>query len=116
VKDFRIEISNNGVSIKTRRERTVYDIDGNPIVINEGYQRKALGVGDFETTAEFTSAVNDLSTELFGNRLSAKVAETAILLDDRDGIKSAHSAKVAALKAQIKTLKAEVATLKGGGL
>ena len=64
-------------------------------------------MADFETTAEFTSAVNDLSTELFGNRLSAKVAETAILLDDRDGLKAAHSVEIAALRA-------EIAALKGG--
>jgi len=117
MKDFEINIKPNGISIKTKKQKTLYDADGTPVVIDEGNHRQAVGVGNFETLEEYKSYVDDLLTTTFEPGLAKIVAEQDIihqtLIAERDEAQAQRDAAIAerdALKA-----KPEAASNDAGG-
>lgn len=108
---FEINITENGVSIKTKKTRTLYDSEGSAVEIEEGNQRVAIGVGDFDTPEEFQQGVDNLMSEKFGLTMSQSIGELKAILDNRDKLAvtieeqkrgiSERDARITALQAQL---------------
>lgn len=97
MKDYEINIRPNGVSIRCKKTRTLYDAEGNAVEIEEGNQRVALGLGDIAqdpsapTQAEleaFRAKVDELAGEVLGRSFAQVVADARAVQDERDALKS----------------------------
>ena len=96
---FKIELTENGVSILAKKQRTLFDADGNEVVIDEGNHRGAIGLGDFPDLASFQAAVAEMIEGNFGKTLADGIADikagadkTAELTVERDTIQAEKDA------------------------
>ncbi len=84
------------------------DITPNGISIKVGTHRRAIGIGDYDTKAEFIAAVAALLKDTLGDRLALVAANVAAQQDTRqaeiDALKAEHAARCAKLEADIATL------------
>ena len=81
---FKIEITENGVSVLTRKIQTLFDDAGNPVEVDQGNHRQAIGVEDFETVEEFRTAIDALCVSIFGKNISDAVADLKVSQDELD--------------------------------
>lgn len=63
---YRIEITENGVNFRFEKTRTLTDEDGNPVTISDGFERVAVGKGDF---VEDIENMNEEETAAYRARL-----------------------------------------------
>ena len=73
-----INITKNGVSIRTRPMQILFDADGNEVKIPGKNHRSAKGVGEFETLDLYKDYINDLLVESHGEPLITLVQTRAI--------------------------------------
>lgn len=131
---FKIEITENGASIKTNTVETVYDADGeNPREILGANHRTAIGVGDLavdptsptsQEVAEFHNRVNGVVSSKLGVEFGDVIAGLIVPREEIDvekagrqnerKSKEALEAEVAELKAEVAELKAEISSPKNG--
>lgn len=78
---FRIELTENGVSILTQKTQILYDEAGNPVEIPQGNHRQAIGVKDFDTVEEFQQAIQDLTGSVIGTDFATGIASIKAAVD-----------------------------------
>ena len=73
---MKIEITEYGISVRVNKTQTLFDAEGNEVVVDQTYHREAVGAGDVDDADSFKArVVTVLDKHGFAN--SSAVAEVA---------------------------------------
>jgi len=94
MKNFKIEIEDDSINIKTVQFETLFDADGNEVKRAIGNHRVALSIGDIakdpanptkEEWQKFQDKIQTLCKKTTGNALASIIADTKV---DNDMVKA----------------------------